>query len=230
MAKLNISLPPLPGRMKHLPLNYQGHPVPWFVQFIKHGKPAPWGEGEPDFRVMDRDKWHRALKHDLCWLCGGKLGRHKAFTIGPMCCVNRTTSEPPSHRDCAVFAAMACPFLTRPRMKRHVDGLPEELAAPPGIHLDRNPGAVCVWITKSFKLFKTDGGTLIELGDPSECLWFAEGKPATREQIETSIAGGLPKLRTLAEKDGLEAIAALDRQILRAASLLPPPRHAHFPT
>ena len=57
----------------------------------------------------------RAFKRGLCWVCGEPLGVHKVYAIGPMCVINRTTSEPASHRDCAEFAVKACPFLLEGR-------------------------------------------------------------------------------------------------------------------
>ena len=32
--------------------------------------------------------------------------------------MNRTSAEPPSHRDCAEFAVKACPFLTQRELTR----------------------------------------------------------------------------------------------------------------
>src|SRR5438477_249547 len=77
------------------------------------------GEGEPDFRCADKRKFHRALKEKRCWVCGDKLGVHLAFVIGPMCAVNKVTSEPPCHLECAEYSVRICPFLSRPRMRRN---------------------------------------------------------------------------------------------------------------
>src|SRR5262245_2742625 len=101
---LRPELPPVPERMRKLPL-HRGYPVPWFVE---------WIEGVPDFRIMDGRKLVRAVKEKRCWVCGELMGSYLAFTIGPMCAVNRISAEPPSHRECASFSARGCPFLTRP--------------------------------------------------------------------------------------------------------------------
>src|SRR6267154_1896953 len=98
-----------PKRSAELPRDERGYPVPWFVE---------WIDGKPDFRVMDSDKLVEAIKYKRCWVCGGPLGHYKVFTIGPMCMVNRTSAEPPSHRDCAEFSVRNCPFLTTPDMHR----------------------------------------------------------------------------------------------------------------
>jgi len=214
MRELNASIRaiPLPTRMRHLPISATGYPVPWFVN---------WLDGEPDFRVVGPGRIGRAIRADLCWLCGETLGKFKAFTIGPMCAVNRVSSEPPSHRECAEYAVQACPFLTRPRMRRNEKDVPEEAEEPAGIGLKRNPGVALVWITKSYKLFKpTNGGVLFEIGPPETIRFYAEGRRATREEIMASIDSGLPHLRQIAELQGPDAILALEHQVRTAMTLI----------
>lgn len=167
--------------------------VPWFVA---------WIDGKPDFRVIGTGKFERAVRDRLCWICGGRLTRHGAFVIGPMCAVNRTTAEPPCHTECAIYAATHCPFLTTPRMRRRETRKPEGVIDPAGVAIRRNPGVALVWITREWALFPDgSGGMLIEVGEPSETLWFAEGRPATREEVEASITTGLPILQEMAEGD-----------------------------
>ena len=213
----------MPNRIRRLPVSPQGYPVPWFVQWIDNGKPTDVGIGIPDFRVIDARKLSIAVKQRKCWICGGGLGVHLAFTIGPMCAINRTISEPPAHRECAIFSAIACPFLSQPRMRRNDKDLPES-KAPAGFHLDRNPGATCVWITRTYQSFHTrDGnaGVLFRIGDPEETLWFSQGRKATRQEVVASIDGGLPLLRDLANQEGPEGIRAFEQSISRAMPLLP---------
>jgi len=205
--------PDLPSRMRRLKVDHRGFPVPWFCH---------WQGDEPQFHMLGKGKFSDAVKKRLCWICGEKLGRHLAFVIGPMCVINRITSEPPSHRECAIFAAKNCPFLSRPRMRR----VPLEGAEmmPAGVHLDRNPGAAAVWVTESYQVFQAGRGTpgnLIALGAPTEILWFAEGQPAGRAAVAASIAGGLPTLRELAARDGKAAEQELAEAIARAYALLP---------
>ena len=209
---LRKDLPPLPQRMRALPLDHRGFPVPWFVA---------WIDGQADFRVIERGRLAEAVKKNLCWLCGQPKGRHHAFIIGPMCAINRTISEPSSHLECAEFAVKACPFLTQPRMRRNEKDVPEAAVEAAGVGLKRNPGAVCIWITREFKLWRVENGVLFRLGDPERVLWFAEGRPATREEVQTSIDSGLHLLRQPAEEQGPEAVAALNRYIERIQPLLP---------
>jgi|SRR5580765_3958370 len=212
MIELRKDLPPLPQRMRSLPLDHRGFPVPWFVA---------WIDGQADFRVVEAGRLVAAVKQNLCWLCGQPKGRHHAFVIGPMCAINRTISEPSSHLECAEFAVKACPFMTQPRMRRNEKDLPEARVDAAGVGLKRNPGAVCIWVTREFKLFRVDNGVLFQLGDPERVLWFAEGRRATREEVQASIDSGLHLLRQPAEEQGPEALAELNRYIERMQPLLP---------
>src|SRR5882672_8370685 len=129
-------LPDLPERMRSLPLDQRGYPIPWFVHIDEKG---------PDFRVVKRGAVTGAYRGGTCWLCGYKLGVYKTFVIGPMCGMNRVTSEPPCHRECALYAAQACPFLTRPLAVRNARDMPEGHVPPAGEGIMRNPGVTLVW-------------------------------------------------------------------------------------
>ena len=230
-----VDLPEMNHRIHKLKRDHRGFPVPWFVQWFKEVRknpdgtpqrePCDYGVGEPDFRVMDSQKLGLAIRNDLCWVCGEKLGTfNKAFTIGPMCAINRTISEPPSHFSCAMFSVRACPFLMRPRMRRNEKDIPEQGMPAPGFHLDRNPGVICIWVTKSYRVFRAyagDPGLLLRIGDPLQVHWFAEGQPATRAQVEASIESGYPSLLQMAQRDGDSAIAALAKMKAQAMALLP---------
>lgn len=92
-APLRRGLPPLPDRIKALPIDARGYPIPWFVASVD-----------------------------------GKLGRHLSFVIGPMSAINRNTSEPGCHRDCAQFAVRACPlFLVLPDAQYRTGNLPSHM-------------------------------------------------------------------------------------------------------
>lgn len=211
----------MPERIAALPVDQQrGVPVPWFVA---------WIDGKPDFRVIAPGKVVDAIKFELCWICGKQRGRIGSFVIGPMCAVNRTSSEPPCHRDCAIYAAMVCPFLAKPHMRRREAGLPEDAKDAAGVGLKRNPGVALVWSTREWKWFRVpsgpghgNAGILCEIGEPSETLWFCEGREATRAEVDHSIETGLPSLRTVAEEEGPRAIAAFDAYVERAQKYLPP--------
>lgn len=209
----SVNTETMPARVKALPVSPKGFPVPWFVA---------WIDAVPDFRVADQAKMRRAIKERRCWVCGGELGRMMAFPIGPMCAINRTISEPPSHRDCAIWSALNCPFLANPRMRRREAGLPEEIIPAAGHGLKRNPGSVAVWITRRYRPFQPPGGgVLFELGEPEEVLWFAEGRAATRDEVSASISSGLPALEEVARSESPQALNALVEAVRRSLPLLP---------
>jgi hypothetical protein len=197
--------------MARLPVDDRGFPVPWFVAKIN---------GEWDFRAIAPDKIIAAYRQRLCWLCGQPLGQYLSFVIGPMCSVNRISSEPPSHLACAEYAVRACPFLSKPRMRRNEVDMPEGKTS--GLSLDHNPGATLIWVTKTYyPISDGHGGTLFQVGEPRELYWYAEGKMATREQIVAAFDKGLPLLREVAAKEGPEATRELEAQIDTAMKLIP---------
>jgi hypothetical protein len=205
--ELRPDLTTMPERIKALPV-YRGYPVPWFVAY-------PNGpEGEPEFRTADSRKWISAVQDRRCWVCGDALGSFLTFVLGPMCGITRTTSEPATHRECAEWSVVNCPFLVRPHMVRREGNLPEGVVDPPGVCLLRNPGVTLLWITRRFTLFRAqDRRYLIRVGDPLEVVCYAEGRKASRAEVDSSIAGGLPKLIEIAKQEGREAELELVRQV-----------------
>lgn len=210
-TELNASIRdlPIPKRMQRLQVSPQGYPVPWFV---------PWRDGVPIPQAADTVKWSRAVRHNLCWVCGEKTGVHKAFVIGPMCMVNRVTAEPPCHLECAEYTVKACPFLSRPNMKRNPNDK-EKSVPTPGIMIDRNPGVAVIWISKTFKITPDGkGGRLISIGDPEAITCWREGRRATRAEVDEAIRTGLPSLQkyafTFAAREQLNTQIEDTRRIL----------------
>ena len=206
------TLPTPPPRIAKLPVNKAGYPTPWFVA---------WVDGVPDFRVVGPGKLDDAIEYQLCWLCGQHRGANAAFVIGPMCSVNRISAEPPSHRDCAIYAATACPFLTTPGMRRRDNNLPEDASEPDGEMIRRNPGVALVWITRTWRTLHHY--RLFDVGEPTETLWYAEGRPATRAEVLASIESGLPILQDSAAQDTYpeRALAVLRGQYETALQYVP---------
>lgn len=192
---LRPELEALPARMLTLPVDERGYVVPWFVD---------WLDGKPEFRAMNPKKWVQAVKFRKCWVCGEPLGRYLTFVAGPMCGINRTTAEPPSHYECAGWSARNCPFLTNPDQIRRVD---EIVSAPtpdncPGIAITRNPGVTMLWTTKDYTVFDDGNGLpLICFGEPERVEWYSRGKPATRDEVMRSIDSGFPALMAAARTE-----------------------------
>jgi hypothetical protein len=199
-----MGLPPMPDRIRSLAVSDKGYPVPFFVQ---------WLDGVPDFRIVDPSKFIRCVKHDLCWICGQKLGRHKTFVAGPISGVTRVSGEPPSHHDCATFAAMACPFLVLPRAKRRDANMPDETKMLDG-HLDRNPGVAMLWTCDAFRIVASHdrGDPLIVMHEPLKVEWYAQGRPATRAEVIASVTTGMPLLTDASiTATGMPIVLSLER-------------------
>lgn len=210
MASYRADLPPLPKRWGHLPLSDKGYPVPWFVGQV---------DGKPDFRVVRPHGYLEAYKANVCWLCGHPLGVLKACVVGPMCGVNRVTSEPASHYECANYAVRACPFLTRPAAVRRERDMPAG-GTMAGEGIKRNPGATLIWITKLLMPFKVSNGILFRLGAPERVEFWREGRNATRAEIDSAVSSGLPTLQAMAAKQGPPAVDALASQVNTLTTLL----------
>jgi hypothetical protein len=196
-------LPPLPSiempaRIARLRRLGQ-YPVPFFVADVN---------GMPDFRIIRPEAIAECHNYKLCWICGQPRGAFMSFVVGPMCAINKISSEPPSHTECAVYAARVCPFLANPSRARREENKPahEEM---PGIGIKRNPGVTLVWTTKSYRVFQVQGGVLFKIGEPTERQWFARGREATKDEIMESVRTGLPQLAEAAKLDGPEAQDAL---------------------
>jgi hypothetical protein len=144
-----------------------------------------------------------------------------------MCAVNLVSAEPPSHTECARFAAVACPFMSRPKAQYRSANIPQG-ATRSEFGLDRNPGVTLLWTTRTYEPFKAPatatrpkGEWLFRLGKPTYCEWYAEGRTATRAEVMESINTGLPALRSAAEAQGAAAVFALGNMVGEALKLVP---------
>lgn len=203
-----------PETMKNLSF-HKGYRVPWFVAKIND---------KFDFRIADQFKLKLAVDKKLCWICGSFIEKNFVFVIGPMCAVNRVNAEPPSHLECAEYAAKVCPFLIQEMVKRNTLNMPKGTEDAAGIPIDRQPGAVCLWICREYSLFDAGNGMLMSLGKPIKVVWMRMGRLATREEVLESISSGLPLLRDLAKQDGLNGQVELEFKITEALKLLPTSR------
>ena len=204
----------MPPEIARLPVDTRGYVIPWFVD-----RRAPYINGNPDFRVMDPKHLKAAIRERRCWVCGGKIRAGSfAFVAGPMCGVNRTSAEPPSHIECARWSAKACPFLSFPKRIRDERNLPPAMMAGHGIM--RNPGVAMIWICESYETWRPPGGgVLFELGEPSAVEWIRQGREATLGEVMDSVESGLPLLRN--QIFSREDTHALDAAIVRFLPLLP---------
>lgn len=192
----------MPERIARLPRDRRGYPVPKFVH---------WQDGVPMFPVVVPEYMKNCVRRNACWICGDQLGRHKVFVIGPMCCVNRVSAEPPSHYECAQFAALNCPFLARPLAKRTVDPAAVEmpLVRPPGVMIERNPGVTALWVTSGYSI----RGNLFNIFPPTRIEFYSRARRATDDEVRASVESGLPLLEAQCRDAGDRA--ALSRMVGR---------------
>lgn len=208
LAKERLKTIGRPLGMAGRPIDHRGFPVPWFVT-VKDDK------GRWDFSKITMDRFNEAVRQDRCWVSGNQLGSFRSFVLGPMCIINRVAADPPCQRAIAIWSAQVCPFLTRPRAKRQKQEVIEDQR---GIMVERNPG-ICAVYTVRMKVPAKAG--LFHLPPPVDVQWFANGEPATRDQVVEAMAEGASLLRKMAIEEGPDALALLDRFIERAQPTIP---------
>ena len=162
---------PVPARIRALPVDRRGYPVPYFVQR---------GPGEPDFRIMDTQAAARAMRLRLCWVCGQPLGRHASFVGGPMSELTCAFADLPSHLECARFSAHACPFLANPAARMRGTDLPDGVGISPG-QVEDNPGMAAVVTTRDYSY--EPSAMAFVVGTKDSVDWYARGRPASEAEI-----------------------------------------------
>lgn len=112
---------PIPDRMRHLPRDARGYPVPVIVMRDKSGKPIFAANAEEDRQRMFRE--------DRCHICGGRLDRGRWFVGGQLsaCAAHGHFMDGGLHGDCARYALKVCPYMAAPQYGRLVG--PHQLRA-----------------------------------------------------------------------------------------------------
>lgn len=150
----------VPGHMAMLKRDAEGHLIPYYIAVV---------DCVPDYTKADKRKLDGCVARGACWLCGEKLGRHKAFLLSPIATVNRTAVQPPCHRDCAEYAAQAMPRVLR-------------------------EGVTAVWVVANFRSYTSRDQLLFSVGHPESASWWKGGRPCSREDILNELARDLPAL------------------------------------
>jgi hypothetical protein len=80
-------------------------------------------DGTPFFTVNDDRRAWRALREDLCAICGERLGRWRWFVGGPKSAFDEHGwyLDLPGHHECMTFALATCPYLALPKYLGRVD-------------------------------------------------------------------------------------------------------------
>ena len=201
----------IPERMRSLSRDDKGRPVPYFVT---------WGDGKPDFRVVNAVKMLECYQLKLCFICGLKLGTYQCFVIGPMSAVQRVSAEPPSHYECAHYAVQVCPFLAMPNKGYRDADLPDGTSTDSRIPT-HNPGVTAIWVTKSYDPFVQADGLLFRLGYPERVEWYREGRPASRSEVVGAFEYGAGRFYQIAEEEHPEAAQRFEADFEKAKHYWP---------
>lgn len=104
----------IPHRMRRLPLDRRGLPVPVIVMWTE--------SGEPLFAANDENRRQQCFAEDRCHICGGALLRGRWFVGGTLStsAVHGVSLDGPMHDECAHYALAVCPYLAAPRYGRLV--------------------------------------------------------------------------------------------------------------
>ena len=195
----------LPRRLSKLPIDARGYPVPWFVANIN---------GVRDFRIADNQKFEQAIRARRCWICGQGLGKCVAFVTTLMGVALGYAAEPPSHVECAKFAAQGCPFLTNPAAKYREAKLPADVSDPQGAQLLRhNPGVTVLWVTESYTAKPLGPRALLYFGEPRRVQFWREGRLATRAEVIAATESEMRALHeAIAARPEAGLVTAADRE------------------
>jgi hypothetical protein len=189
---LRPGLPPVPERMKHLPIDDRGYPIPEFVSNI---------DGKRDFRVVSLQHLANCIGHGVCWICGQRLEDWKVFVVGPIPAIRGISNEPPSHAECAEFAARACPFLLLPKaQKRPIDN--PEVQKLPGATTD-NPGVCCLYTVRGYVHRKKPKGIVFHTGQAARVDWYTQGRRATRSEVLAAINTSLLAMGNVGDQQAI---------------------------
>ena len=106
---------PIPRRMRALPRDHRGYPVPFVV--LRDADNKPHFAINNDLRVL------KCLREERCPICGYRLDKIIWFIGGPGSAFhdNGRYLDPPMHEECAMYALQVCPYLAAPNYDGCVD-------------------------------------------------------------------------------------------------------------
>lgn len=165
---------PMPAVVAQRPRDLRGFPVP---------ATTPWVDGQPRFGMTGVQRTFLCAVDRRCSICGTTMapgavwrvvGAEEAEAIAEANRQRRafrdaaSTTEAPGHRTCMLYAAMTCPWLSRPTARRSSD------ATVPGVEIVRgvrrgHRGAVVGYETYDFT-FSQSGGVQFRFGSVMQFL------------------------------------------------------------
>jgi hypothetical protein len=112
-----MNMPPIPDRMKKFPLWKGLYPI-FYTVMMENGK--------PNFRVVSRARQIECANQNKCHMCGERMKPPYYFIGGPGSISSRHFSDGPMHKECAEYAAKACPFLSNPHARYSIQPVAKE--------------------------------------------------------------------------------------------------------
>lgn len=129
----------IPDRMKSLPRDRRGYPIPFVVHVDK--------EGQPYFQLDAASKVNHCMLERRCTMCGQEL-LGDCWLVGPYTRAYRPPGifhDGAVHKECGTYALQVCPFLAAPSYSKMLtpekiqNDLAEKLGGTfVGVNLPRN--------------------------------------------------------------------------------------------
>jgi hypothetical protein len=140
--------PPIAERLRRLPPDDQGRPVPWFVQ---------WVDGRPCYDKTDPRCFDVAVHQHLCWVCGQRLGTYLSWALEPISIITRRAGVPPQHRECAIHATELWPLPNIPEIQLVWTGKSYQWSESKGAYtFELGPHEQLLWLRKGLPAGRAD--------------------------------------------------------------------------
>jgi hypothetical protein len=173
---------PLPERMKSMPTDKRGFPIPYVV--------AIDASGNPQFTVNDAVKQITAIHQQLCGICGQRMPQDDIWLVGgPKSAFHPHGAyiDGPLHGECARYALQVCPYLAisatyRPHIevsKLQARFKDTAILIDPTVDPSRPPFFVMV---RTEQITITPQGYLVPIRPHWAAEFWKGGEPMSREE------------------------------------------------
>lgn len=165
----------IPDKMKALPLDHRGYPIPKFAHIDS--------EGKPHFDICADDIHVRLVIPGMCFICGQPLGRHRFFIGGPISAKSHYFNDGPSHRECAIFSLKACPFLANRNFTHMTENTKKHIPKKINTAVStERPPATALIECRYYRVTSVSGNIVIEAGEYEGIEWFCDGELVANPQ------------------------------------------------
>lgn len=171
-AWTDLNAVPKPAYIAALPVDSRGYPVQYTA--------ATLANGQPDFRVVDEEKWAKGFERKRCGICGQKISGLFYFVGGPKSIKSRMFFDLHMHQSCAEYALQVCPFLAAPKFsysnKTDYDLADGKVSETVHSVLPDRPAYFGLGGTAGYRL-RQNGNDILIFTDPFISVhWWKDGK------------------------------------------------------